>query len=169
MKANSNSNIGNFTVEVEVDADAQVLANLGARWLVQRQSSIDKVLGGFRKNAKGKSERIAGWKRTDVDYSPEMATKLQTALGKLAMPDSEEELDATAVVTEYLREAVEKKYADAKRFIAAAESSAEGLAVWAKRKYGFEGETHGEDEEYAVELVKAVDEAFQKFKASFAE
>lgn len=155
MKANTQVTIGNFAVDIEADADAQMLANLGLRWIVQRQTTIDKTLGAFFKGADGKEKRKSGWKRTDVEFTPAMAEKLQTVLESLALPDSEDKLAALPNVTEYVREAPEKKFVDAKAAMARHES-ANDIEAWLAG-LGYTGPTHGEDGEYAVEALRIVD------------
>ncbi len=155
MQAKTEITIGNFIVSLKADYDAQFLADLGLKWIAQRQTSIDKTLGGFEK-VDGKDKRIAGWKRNDVDFSEQMAKDLAAELTTLSLPDTEKKLEATEVlVTEYVREVGEPKYAGAKRAMSRHES-ANDLEVWLKDKIGYAGPTHGDDGEYHVDALRAI-------------
>jgi hypothetical protein len=155
MKANTNITIGNFAVSISADYDTQTLANLGLKWIAQRQTSIDKVLGGFRK-VDGKDKRILGWKRNDVDYSPDMAKRLESALSSLSLPDSEDALPADVIACEYVREVAEPKYAGAKKAMLRHESELNDLESWLATKIGYAGPTHDADGEYHVDALRAV-------------
>lgn len=152
--------LGNFSVTLTHEPQSQealeTLAALGLRFLGQRNSAVDKILGGFRAGKDGKQERIAGWKRTDVAFDGKLADALAESFSRLALPDSELTLAASAKVEEYQRESAERVYKDARAKLAARESKA-GFEEWCVSALGYTGETHGTDGEFALELVKALD------------
>jgi len=158
MKVTTESTLGNYLATVSIEADSalqSVLLPLGLKYVLQRQTTIDKTLGGFTKSADGKLKRKVGWKRTDVDFTGSMAESLQAALSTLAMPD-ETTITPQVAVVEYVREVAEKKYAAASKAMLKHESKGD-LESWLKDKCAYVGATHGADGEYAVDALKAVD------------
>lgn len=87
--------VGQFltTLTHEVD-DKQLgdLASLGLRFLGQRVTAVDKILGAFETGADGKSKRKPNWKRNEVEYSDELRDALTKAFGTLEFPDSSTEV-----------------------------------------------------------------------------
>lgn len=85
--------VGQFETTLTADADdAQLkdLAVLGLRFLGQRVTEVDKVLGAFE-TVDGKSKRRANWKRNEVEYSDALRDKLAEVFTTLEFPDSEKE------------------------------------------------------------------------------
>lgn len=80
-----------LTAEVD-DATLNILGCLGLRFLGQRVTAVDKVLGAFETGADGKAKRKAGWKRNEVDYTDELRDQLVKAFGSLEFPDSTKEV-----------------------------------------------------------------------------
>lgn len=80
-----------LTAEVD-DATLSTLGCLGLRFLGQRVTEVDKILGAFETGADGKSKRKANWKRNEVEYSDELRDKLAAAFGSLEFPDSTKEV-----------------------------------------------------------------------------
>ena len=85
-----------------------------------------------------------------------MASKLQAVFASLAMPDEMPSQPTTADVTEYIREVAVLKYALAKSAMLRHESKND-LESWLEDTVGYDGDTHGEDGEYHVEALKAID------------
>jgi hypothetical protein len=79
-----------LTAEVD-DAQVQVLLPLALRYLGQRVTEVDKILGAFETGADGKSKRKAGWKRNEVEYSDDLRDTLAKAFESLEFPDSTKE------------------------------------------------------------------------------
>ena len=125
------------------------------KYVLQRQTNIDKVLGAFTTGADGKTKRKDKWTRNSVDFETAMASKLQSALSTLAMPD-ESTLAVDAEIEEYIREVTVLKYALAKSAMLRHESKND-LESWLEDTVGYDGDTHGEDGEYHVEALKAID------------
>lgn len=152
-------NLGNFTVALSADTEEafalEVLAPLGLRFLGHRNPDIDRVLGGYVKGADGKSTRVKGFKRSEVAYSDALAKALAASFAELTVPDSEEGLEAAAVVSEYVREAAALKYKNA-RECASMHESAGDIEKWAETNLNYTGPTHGEDGEYAVEMLQII-------------
>lgn len=165
MKINTNWNLGNFSVDLAVDADAKLMerfAALGVLHAGQRVSAIDKTLGAFN-TVNGKAERKAGWKRNDVEFSPTMAQRLAALFEKLALPAQEgEEKDlevpAVVTVTEYVKKTAVPAFKEEKEILSARESAGTLEAFLAKTSVdlpgigkvalpGYTGPTHTEDGE----------------------
>lgn len=154
-------NSGNFALTHEATVDEAgllTLASQGLLWFAQRNREHDKVLGAFE-TVSGKQKRKDGWKRTDVDYTVDGANKLKGVYGEFEIAEGVK-LPVATTVAEYIRDVAEPKYANAKAAMARHES-ADDLEVWLATKIGFAGATHGEDGEYNVEALKAID-AFVK-------
>ena len=157
MKITTESTLGNYKAIISVDANEALQAKLlplGLKYVLQRQTNIDKVLGAFH-IVDGKSKRKSGWKRNDVEYTESLASKLHDALSTLAMPD-ESHLMVDAEIEEYIREVAVLKYALAKSAMLRHESKND-LESWLEDTVGYDGDTHGEDGEYHVEALKAID------------
>ena len=96
-------NLGNYTVALEVEATETLLpalASLGLRFLGQRNTEVDKVMGGFEK-VKGKNVRKKNWKRGEVPFSKDMAAELKRVFSILSFPDEmHDELEVVANVGE---------------------------------------------------------------------
>lgn len=154
---NSKWNIGNFAVSLTTLVDGEMLltlAGLGVRYLGQRVSSVDKILGGFEKNAEGKSVRKKDFKRGEVAYSVELAKELNKAFQELELPDSEVKLEANAVISEYTG-GTKPVYKEEKEICVRHESKGD-LEEWLKTMVKFEGASHDEKGEYRVEMLQAV-------------
>lgn len=167
MKVNTKWNLGNFSVALSSEVDANVLGTLesfGLLYLGQRNSEVDKVLGAFEKGADGKSKRKAGWKRMDVDYSATLAEALAKTFGELKVDDATT-LECDVVITQYVPTKVEPKFQREKLKFAEKESTEEGLEAWLGRFARYAGPTHGEDKEYAVEALAAAKRAIDEFLA----
>ncbi len=167
MKAETKWNLGNFTVSLETEATPEIdqsLRNLGLLYLGQRVSKVDRILGGFKKEGE-KFVRKAGWKRTDTDYTPDLAASLAEAFASLEVSEGVV-LECLSEVTRYDGPAkAEPKYAREKKKFAEKESTSEGLEAWLKKFAGYEGATHGEDGEYAVEALQSAKAAIDEFLA----
>lgn len=162
---NTKWNLGNFAVSLTTKVDDTMrhqLATFGLRFLGQRVSAVDKILGGFETGADGKSKRKAGWKRTDAAFGAALAGKLATAFAELDLPESEAKLAASATFTEYVPTAGAPKFVEEKAACVKHESAGD-LEEWLKTKVGFAGETHGADCEYSTEMLMAV----KAFKIAF--
>lgn len=166
-KVQTQWNLGNFTIDLTSDVSDAMrdrLASLGLRFLGQRNTEVDKILGGFE-TVGGKSKRKANWKRNDVPFDPALASKLVVSFGELELPTIEGEekspiVNADALVTEYTREATAMKYRDAKEVVSRHES-ANDLESWLAAKCKYDGETHGADGEYAPAMLQAVHAVIQ--------
>jgi hypothetical protein len=157
MKIETKWNLGNFALTLSSTVSDQMrdaLASFGLRFLGQRVSKVDHILGGYTKKD-GKEVRKAGWRRTDAAFSTDVAAKLALAFSELAIPDSEAKLPAQAVLTEYVPTAAEPKFKDEK-VIASRHESANDLEEWLADKVGFEGDTHGTDGEFSLEMLSAI-------------
>ena len=158
-KIQAKSTVGNFQVSCEAEVTEEqfaYFASKGLLWSMQRQTEVDKVLGAFTTGADGKAKRKDKWTRNSVDFSTELASKLQAVFASLAMPDEMPSQPTTADVTEYIREAAVLKYALAKSAMLRHESKND-LESWLEDTVGYDGDTHGEDGEYHVEALKAID------------
>lgn len=172
MKIETKWNLGNFTVSLLAEANEavdQTLRNLGLLYLGQRVSKVDRILGGFEKKG-DKFVRKEKWKRTDTEYTPELAKALAEVFGTLEVPmgDETEALLACAVeVTAYTPTKSEPKFQREKLKFAEKESSEKGLEAWLKDFCGYTGATHTEDGEgYATEALATAKLAIDKFIAS---
>lgn len=143
-------NLGNFTVALSADVDdgeLKYLASKGLLWLGQRQSQVDRTLGGYNGD-----KRIKGFKRGDVEYTPTLAKNLEADFADLEVKD-EFQVSPTVVVTEYIRETAEPKYKREKEVALRHESKGD-LEEWLAAKVGYTGETHSEDGEYHVDMLR---------------
>lgn len=137
-------NIGQFNLALSADVEKELLKALMPlilRWLGQRNSAVDKVLGAYETNGDGKQVRKAGWKRTDVDYSEEMARELETAFSELSIPDDisggkDVKLAAVAVVGQKVETGAAPKFTEEKAIITRHTAD---LTVWAKDTVKFAG------------------------------
>lgn len=142
-------NLGNFTVALSAEVDdsqLRYLASKGLLWLGQRQSKVDKTLGGYNGD-----KRIKGFKRSEVSYTPTLAKGLTADFETLEVED-EISLTPSVVVTEYIRETAEPKYKREKEVAGRHESKGD-LEEWLADKVGYTGDTHGEDGEYSTEML----------------
>jgi hypothetical protein len=158
MQVNTNWNLAKFAVSLNADVSDElrdVLAAYGLRYAAQRNTEIDKILGGFAKNAEGKLERIKGWKRNEVAFTPELAAALRKSFATLTLPEGEEGLSfaAEANIEEYTGAAKGIKYAEA-RGVFARNAKAGTLAAMAT-KVGFDGDM-GTSEEPSTEVLQAI-------------
>ena len=168
MKITTESTLGNYKAIISVDANEALQAKLlplGLKYVLQRQTNIDKVLGAFTMDANGKAKRKDKWTRNSVDFETAMASKLKSALSTLAMPD-ESTLAVDAEVLEYIREVAESKFTVEKAIMLRHESEANDLEEWLTGKIGYAGESHGEDGEYHPDALRAVREFIAKLRAS---
>lgn len=154
-------NCGNYEVSLTAEVSEavfQLCANYGARWLGQRNTEVDKILGAFKKEGE-KDVRIKGWKRSEVAYDSAMAAKLAKSFEKLSFPKEGEtpgvEVEFVAAVSEYIREAKALKYTEEKEIAGFHESKGD-LEEWLAEKVGYKGDTHGEDGEYDQAMLAAV-------------
>lgn len=165
MKIETKWNLGNFTVALEAEADGVVLAklqSLGLLYLGQRNSGVDKILGGFEKKG-DKQVRKVGWKRTDIPFTVELAKALSESFELMEVLENVP-IESRVVVTEYDGpDKAEPKFAREKKKFAEKESTPAGLEAWLKSFCGYAGPTHGEDKEYAVEALVAAKAAIDKF------
>lgn len=157
MNISINWNLGNFNVNSQMEVgETQLhqLARLGALYIHQRASKVDKTLGGFIGD-----KRKPGWRRGDVEYSVELAEKLTQDFAELAFPKdyAADALKPSVVVTEYVREISEPKYKLAQDAMLRHESAGD-LEEWLAGTIKFDGPTHGEDGEYNVEALRAITE-----------
>ncbi len=173
-------NMGSFSLALSVNVDADTIAKLadcGLRYLGQRVTEVDKILGAFTtdrslaKNPKGKGPwRKKEWSRGAVGYTPELANKLKEAFTTLSFPKAEGEEEETplpgvsVVIGQYEKEV--PKY-EAEREVLSRHESAKGdatapaaeqeLSVWLKGIIKYDGPTHTEDgEDYAIGALAAV-------------
>ena len=141
---------------MEVDEkQGEALKVLGALYLHQRVSKVDKTLGGFVGD-----KRKAGWKRGDVEYTADLAQRLAADFAELKFPKEFEgigTLTPTAIVTEYVRDTSESKEITvaALAFLTKKESD-DTLETWCAEKLDWTEDTHGEDGEFAPRLVALV-------------
>lgn len=165
-------NLGNFTVSLTTDVEdamIQRLAGLGLRFLGQRNTEVDKILGGFE-IVNGKQKRKALWKRNEVNFTPALAEELATSFSMAELPLIGEEKEAVrlkveSAVSEYQREAAALVFKDAKA-IALRHESAGDLDKWLADKCKFTGETHGADGEYAAPMLQAVHSYWKAVQAA---
>ena len=156
MKITTESTLGNYKAIISVDANEALQAKLlplGLKYVLQRQTNIDKVLGAFH-TVDGKSKRKSGWKRNDVEYSDGISINLTTALRTLSMPD-ETTLAVDAEVFEYIREVAESKFTSEKAAMSRHES-ANDLEAWLADKIGYDGDTHDSDDEFHPAALAAI-------------
>lgn len=156
-KITTESTLGNYKAIVSVNADEALqekLLPLGLKYVLQRQTTIDKILGAFVTDADGKAKRKNKWTRNSVDYSADMASKLRSGLSTLAMPD-ETNLTVDAEIFEYVREVAESKFTSEKAAMSRHES-ANDLEAWLAEKIGYAGESHGEDGEFHPDALRAI-------------
>jgi hypothetical protein len=150
--------LGNFNVKSTMEVDEKqgdALKVLGALYLHQRVSKVDKTLGGFDGD-----KRKAGWKRGDVAYDADLATRLAADFAELKFPKEFAGvgvLTPTAVVTPYVRDTSESKEitAAAVAFLTKKESE-DTLETWCAEKLDWTEDTHGEDGEFEPRLVGLV-------------
>lgn len=157
MKIETKWACGNFLVSLaaEPDANQEVkLQECGLRFLGQRVSAVDKVLGAFTKDANGKAKRIPGWKRNDVPFSHALADKLRSVFEALEFSD-ESILPASVEITEYVPTTAEPKYKEETEIVSRHESKGD-LEEWLKTTVGYSGDTHDEDGEYAQAMLASV-------------
>jgi hypothetical protein len=159
-------NLGNFTVALSAEVDdggLKYLASKGLLWLGQRQSQVDKTLGGYSGD-----KRIKGFKRGEVEFTPTLAKNLEADFADLEVKD-EFQVSPTVMVTEYIRETAEPKYKREKEVALRHESKGD-LEEWLKDKVGYTGDTHGEDGEYNTEMLRELkvflDDAMAKAMAA---
>lgn len=164
QKVNTKWTLGNFSVALETevsDEDQKLLASLGLKYLGQRVSAVDRVMGGFTKTADGKEKRKVGWKRGDVPFGQAMAQAVGACFDTLEFPDSTKDvphkLSALVEITEYVPETATPKFVDEKAIALRHESKGD-LEAWLKSDVGFDGPTHGEDGEYAIPMLQAIKE-----------
>lgn len=148
-------NSGNFTLTHSVEATdemVQVFAEKGLLWFAQRNREHDVVLGAFE-SVDGKNKRRKGFSRGDVGFTSAMANSLSKAYTKLGEKDAT--FDVTTTVGEYIRDVADSKFTE-ETAIASRHESAGDLEEWLEAKCDYVGETHGEDGEFAVEMLRAV-------------
>ena len=151
--------IGNFSVALAVESTPVLLAALaplGVKWIGQRQSEVDKVLGGFE-TVSGKPKRKANWKRTDSAYSVELGNKLKAVFAQLKL-DDEITLEPEVTVSEYIPgDGADYKFSFEKEVIGERESLPESEWVaWLKGLGVGEDEAHDDAGEYSAKLLSAV-------------
>ena len=163
MQVTTNWNIGQFGIALSANVDDAMrdrLATLGLRYLGQRNSEVDKVLGGFEKNAEGKMVRKANFKRNEVAFTPELADALAATFGELSLPkaDGEEKapvIAATVLINQYEGSTATIKYAGERKAYAR-HGVAGDLEAFAA-KVGYEGEVgDGTAENAPVEFLQAI-------------
>ena len=164
MEVNTNWNIGQFdvTLTANVDAETQArLASLGLRYLGQRNSEVDKILGGFEKNSEGKLVRRSNFKRNEVEFSETLRDALAASFATLTLPKAEGEeeaptLAATVAIDRYEGGGkAEIKYAGERKAYAR-HGVAGDLPAFAE-KIGYEGEVgDGTAENAPVEFLRAI-------------
>lgn len=156
-KINTKWNSGNFSLthEVEVDeAGLLALAEKGLLWFMQRNREHDGVLGAFEKQG-DKQVRRKGWKRGDVAFDKPTADDLKAVYGELKLSESSK-LPVVTEVGEYVRETgADSKFTE-ERAIAGRHESKGDLEEWLLEKCSYAEDTHGEDGEYSVEMLRAV-------------
>ncbi len=141
--------LGNFTVALSAEVTEKqltYLASKGLLWLGQRQSKVDRTLGGYSGD-----KRIKGFKRSEVSFTPTLAERLKADFETLEVED---EITLTPMVSvgEYVRETAEPKYKREKEVALRHESKGD-LEEWLEAKVGYTGDTHGEDGEYSTEML----------------
>lgn len=151
---------GNFEVKLVVVVDAPnptekeiALFQAGVRWFGQRNSEVDKILGGFE-TVDGKSKRKAGFKRNDVPYSAELAAKLKASFESLEYAEGQT-LAESVEVGEYVRDVAEAKYDNERAAMLRHEQKGD-LEEWLEKVIGFKGDTHGDDGEYHPHALAAI-------------
>lgn len=165
MKIQATWNSGNFTLKHEAEVDDKqllALARNGLIWNAQRNRDHDTVLGIVRKDGK-KTVRVEGQKadgskgklaRIDVPYSDDLAAKLATAYAGFEL-EGEVKLPIVTDVTEYIRDVADSKFTEERELMSRHESE-DDLEAWLTDKVGYDGATHGDDGEFAVEALRAV-------------
>lgn len=154
-------NLGNFTVALAAEVDDETrdtLANLGLRFLGQRNTEVDKILGAFEKVG-GKDKRKAGWKRNEVGYTAALASALAKSFESLALPDSDDTVTAVCAVTEYVRDTVESKFTEERQIAAMLESAPDDVREEKHRDMKWDGslDTHTPDgDDYSREYLMAI-------------
>lgn len=125
MNIETKWNVGQFltTLTATVDeATVEALLPLALRYLGQRNTEIDRILGGFEVGPDGKSKRRADYKRNEVEYSDELAQALAKSFSTLEFPDSTKEkphtLAVEVAIERYEGGGSEPKYAAEKRAVA---------------------------------------------------
>lgn len=170
MRITDTTPVGNFEVTIEIEIPDEQLSPLaralmvkGNRWLAQRNREVDTILGGTKrvpaKRGGTKLERVSGWTRTDCPYSESKAKELGKSFEELQFPDEDAMPNikvAKVTVAELIRDQKDSKFTEEKAMVLNHESTLNDLEVWLKTKVGYEGDTHGEDGEYAVEMLRAV-------------
>lgn len=167
MNVSTKWNLGNFTIALGAEVNDEQYAILATRGLLhsgQRVSKIDKVLGGFEKKG-DKEVRRKDWKRTDADYSDALRDKLQALFESLEIADDVKIPCDVSIVQYDGAQSAEPKYAREKKKFAEKESTPAGLDAWLKSFVKYDGPSHGEDGEYAVEALSAAKAAIDKFLA----
>jgi hypothetical protein len=161
---NTKWNLGNFAVSLTTLVEDEMrdkLAAFGLRFLGQRVSAVDRILGGYDKKG-DKQVRKAGWKRTDAAYGTELAGKLAEAFAELELPGEDGvTLAAQAVMTEYVPTAGAPKFVEEKDLCARHEAKGD-LEEWLRDAVKWTGKnddesvrTHGEDDVEMLAAVKA--------------
>lgn len=160
-KVTTEWNLGNYNVSLTAEVSEevfQICANYGARWLGQRNTEVDKILGAFTQKD-GKDVRIPGWKRSEVGFDEGLARKLEKSFAELSFPkDGENAAVAVAfdvAISEYIREAKALKYTEEKEIAGRHESKGD-LEEWLSGTVKYDGDTHGEDGEYAPAMLSAI-------------
>lgn len=99
MQVKDQFNCGKFLVTLSADlSDEQVAALLpfSLRYGGQRNTKVDRILGGFE-TVDGKEKRRADYKRSDVDYSDELAQSLGESFSVLLFPTDETDAEGKKV------------------------------------------------------------------------
>ena len=154
-------NLGNFTVTLVSEVGDEMrdkLASFGLRFLGQRNTAVDKILGAIEK-VNGKDKRRAGWKRNEVSFSGTLAAALAKSFEELALPDSEEKLPAACDITEYIRDTVESKFTEERAIAEMLESAPDDVQKAKFRDMKWDGSLpmHTEDgEDYSREFLLAI-------------
>ena len=158
---------GNFAWEAEATVDDALIAALlplGALQIAQRtpSSEAEKAMAGYEKRPKG-------FQRNSIAFSDANADILQKRLTSIAVTDKLTLVNDKVTVVEYVPEAPEKKFAEAKAFLDDLESDPQ-FETLVKSKLNYAGDTHGDDGEWNVELLRIVDVrlAEQRAKAKAA-
>lgn len=107
MQISTKWNVGRFDTTLTADVNEEQVAALlplALRYLGQRNTKIDRILGGFE-TVDGKEKRRADYKRNDVEYSDELAQALGESFQTLEFPDSTKEaphvLNVAVDIAEY--------------------------------------------------------------------
>jgi hypothetical protein len=147
------STFGNFKwfASCEItDVVRDVLADLGFLWVMQRSpsSNAEKALAGYEK-------RPAGFKRSEIEFSDESASRLATMLSdEVEIAENLKIMPNILKVIEHeIGKVAEPKYADEKKAVQR-HIDAKDIVSWAADKVGFTGE--GDLTVENVEFLKAV-------------